>query len=927
MNDNRMMTGLWKLVALISVLLVIFLIGCSGSDVNPVSPVESNENPVTERDSKSQRILWGIWIFNYDPVQTEVTITPSRNALAHFNITDWLLPPNCDDCFAVVVNSFDPVTRILDADVTLKNPTHLSAYDVRGILYTNDYGHLLKNTDGWTALWEMPGGDDINQFKAFAKTEANRIFIPDGEHIENYRIYIPEPPNWHQITFAVDASWPGNCKEPYAFENFIQDDIFNIVGSSGSISIDVLDWQDDVDSVILEAPEFTGEASTPMTHTGGNTWSVELVNSNGLLSGTYPAKITVTSTNSGELALYNIIDITISDAVPIDEPVDVTPPSLSFHPVDIVMDGDYAYIAGYETGLHIVDISDPSNPVWVKNVEMPYWAMDVAVSNGYAYLYCSGEGIQVVDVSPPEDASIVHTVDIEGPMPMDCTLSGNYAYMLAGNNGKDLVVLDIATPETAYVLNTLTLPYRLEYIDIDGNYAYIFGDDQYGNRLTIVDISTPGSEYVENTLGMGGNNRNDLAVNDGYAYIVTAVDDLTIVDVDPPAAMAVVNQVEFPLDMAEGVSVSDNLAYVAGAAGSVYIVELDLPGSAEIINTVELPQNALKISTGNGYACVIDHFGLYVLDIDPAVTAEVIASVYTSSNAYGVDVAEDYAYVADYLGKLLIADISSPESPVFVKLVDINASGLDVLVKDGYAYVATNDWPGTGETPAIRIIDVDPVETAHVVHTVFLETTTYFGAEDIKIVGDHLYVANHVNGLQVIDISDPETAAIIKTVETPEYNTAHGVAVTDGYAYLSDWSNTMSVFLRIIDIDPLGDASIINSVEIPDASYASCIDTANGYVYVPVTTDGLYIVEVNPPGDPQIVGSTAVGGIDDIIVNGGFAYLARGHGFSLVDVDPPEEPVLLYHTSTNSDSLDVAIQGDYAFLASNRAGLRIIKVW
>jgi hypothetical protein len=33
----------------------------------------------------------------FDPATCEIIVIPDRNALAHFDITDWLLPPNCKD--------------------------------------------------------------------------------------------------------------------------------------------------------------------------------------------------------------------------------------------------------------------------------------------------------------------------------------------------------------------------------------------------------------------------------------------------------------------------------------------------------------------------------------------------------------------------------------------------------------------------------------------------------------------------------------------------------------------------------------------------------------------------------------------------------------------------------------------------------------
>ncbi len=245
--------------------LIFIVLGCSGTGSQTTIPeYDDGRNP----GNVTQRILWGIWEIRFDASKKSISINPVREIGAHFNITNMVLPPYCDDCLEISVQSFDPLTRILQADVLLRNSFPATGYDVRGILFTDDYGHELRNADGWTNLWDVPGAENINPFKAFAKGSVNRVFESHAEHIETYAVYIPIPPHYAAITFAVDVSWPGNCKEPYGIFNFFQESIHTTSGSSGNVSVDVLDWQDDVSEVTIEAPQITGEDSSEMVHTG-----------------------------------------------------------------------------------------------------------------------------------------------------------------------------------------------------------------------------------------------------------------------------------------------------------------------------------------------------------------------------------------------------------------------------------------------------------------------------------------------------------------------------------------------------------------------------------------------------------------------------------------------------------------------------------
>lgn len=294
---------------------LLILTGCSGGATEPVGvpdmpEVKGVESPPVETDS--QRVLWGIWNLAFDPVAMQIVIEPVRNLEAHFNITPMIIPPACDDCIEIAVNSFDPVTRILDVDVTLRNPYSINGYDVRGILYTNDYGHLLENADDWTKLFETPGGESLNPFKAFAKGYGSRIFQAGAEHTSNYLVYIPAPPNYWAITYAVTASWPGNCREPYRIYNFnIDGELYDTPDSSADASITVLDWQYDVNAVTLVAPEITGQPFTAFTQASGSDWELELVNEMEAPFGEYTCRIIATSENSGDTALYDFVTIEI----------------------------------------------------------------------------------------------------------------------------------------------------------------------------------------------------------------------------------------------------------------------------------------------------------------------------------------------------------------------------------------------------------------------------------------------------------------------------------------------------------------------------------------------------------------------------------------------------------------------------------------
>ena len=152
--------------------------------------------------------LIGMWTMELDSESMNITVESSRDSATQWNITGMIPTPT----FALL--SFDPISGILNVDATVKNPTSLSAYDVRLIVFTDNLGSRLTNADNWTGLFDIPGGSEINPFKAFAKGEVNREFTGTGtEHTQRLQLYFPAGVT--MLKFAITASWPQNCDEPY----------------------------------------------------------------------------------------------------------------------------------------------------------------------------------------------------------------------------------------------------------------------------------------------------------------------------------------------------------------------------------------------------------------------------------------------------------------------------------------------------------------------------------------------------------------------------------------------------------------------------------------------------------------------------------------------------------------------------------------
>ncbi len=124
----------------------------------------------------------------------------------------------------------------------------------------------------------------------------------------------------------------------------------------------------------------------------------------------------------------------------------------------ITQSGNYLYLANWDLGLSVVDVSVPSRPQLIKTLKIDQYEVlqgirEVEVSGNYLYLGAMDHktrgqksGIHVVDISDPSDpllvASYIDRSLLDGVY--DIAIDGNKLY--AGSVGGGIAVLDISNP-------------------------------------------------------------------------------------------------------------------------------------------------------------------------------------------------------------------------------------------------------------------------------------------------------------------------------------------------------------------------------------------------------------------------------------------------------------------------------------------------
>jgi hypothetical protein len=297
--------------------------GLNGSDGKALTPV--NERNAMKPDSIGNHTVWGTYTMIIDQDAGTVEVLDNRELAIHLNVKDILQNPwwcPAKNCIQIQFLNIDEPNGLYTIKGTLVNPTYFSGYDVRVIIFLDEKGHQLLNADDYSMLYEDE--DDINPFRAYAKTVPDRKFNSYASFSEIFEMYIPPVPKKFQIQFAIDASWPTNCEEPYDLDEFgYQGKIYpddpgldGIDQGEGLVYSKVYDHQDNVSEVTLDTTPITGDITELTYNPDTGRWEATITDAMDAIPGDYICLLAAFSEDNPTLGIYNYLTVTVAETPP-----------------------------------------------------------------------------------------------------------------------------------------------------------------------------------------------------------------------------------------------------------------------------------------------------------------------------------------------------------------------------------------------------------------------------------------------------------------------------------------------------------------------------------------------------------------------------------------------------------------------------------
>lgn len=521
---------------------------------------------------------------------------------------------------------------------------------------------------------------------------------------------------------------------------------------------------------------------------------------------------------------------------------------------NVIARGDYVYGMGAQTGaLKVVDVSDPMAPVEISRYHGSFLsAGGVDLSGDYLYVADLMEGVWVIDISNPA-APQEYCLYPTQSYPYDICISGNCLYVAEGAEGLD--IYDISVPTVPATLGHFDVPLTRSAlgVKVSGNYAYIIAAPYF----LVVDISNPAAPVEVGSLTIPGATTK-VKVAGNFAYVLDTMGNLRVIDISDPANPAEIGIYDSPGD-AQSVDIAGNFVYIADFWSGLTVVDASNPSTLLQIGSFVPRRFNKSVGVTGDYMYIGERRNLRVFDVsDPAAPLETF-DLQTNGEVEDIAISGHYAFLANEADGLQIMDIADPAAPVTVGSYAPSGSVQAVEIVGNFAYVA-------GYRTGLHVLDIeDPTSPS------LIGACEDFASSviDMKIAGRIAYITYYDSGLYIFDISDPADPIQVGHFFTDDFpGMSPFVAVAGRYAYLTN----AEYGLYVLDISISRNPQQVNFIDY-EGEGTRGVTIAGNYLYLMLSRLGMKVFDLTDPVFPQEVGYYDMPGTAHrVVVEGNSAY-------------------------------------------------------
>jgi hypothetical protein len=292
----------------------------------------------------------------------------------------------------------------------------------------------------------------------------------------------------------------------------------------------------------------------------------------------------------------------------------------------VATSGSYVYLAARSDGLRVLDISNRAAPREAAVLDLGSAAMAVEVVGDRAYVTADDSGLVVVDVTEPSRPAVLGNVSFHDARGL--CVEDSLVYAVTPDNW--LRIIDVSDPADPAIVGQVELDDDANDVDVAGRYAYVAADDRAG--LVVVDVGDPSQPVVVGATWTRGTALG-VAVDGNLAYVADKEAGLTVIDVSDPMQPRILAGQRLP-DDALDVGLSGPHALLACELLGVWAVNVSDPGAPWTEAYCIIPGKAECVSVEASYVGVAGlSCGFTGLELAPIAVEEVTESPSLRSGA------------------------------------------------------------------------------------------------------------------------------------------------------------------------------------------------------------------------------------------------------------------------------------------------------
>ena len=575
---------------------------------------------------------------------------------------------------------------------------------------------------------------------------------------------------------------------------------------------------------------------------------------------------------------------------------------------------DLLFIADNSKGLKILNVSNPWNPLLVKQFGDAYnKTSDIKIQGSYAYIADGMDGLEILDISNPLNPQKINSWSI----------GKNITNVHAFNNFIFLSIQDLGIE----ILN-ITNPFSLTEVGNWTNYqtpreTYVKGDNliiAYENiGVEIIDISNFNNLYKKSAIPISGTIFQFQIKND-FLYLANGIEGLKIIDIQDWSNPTIISTFHKEGSV-KSLVIDENYGFLACDGYGISTIDISNPfNPVSVANWTEDPK-AYLIKNHNGFHFLgCETHGLKILKFSETITPRKISEYSLNINAHEVVLDGDIAYLCSvedgiYNGGLTILDISNPFNPQY--LGSFNTTGYDfydVKINDKICYAASN----TKGFLSLNITDLENISILDSIGGYLLNSST-----KVELYNDLAFVSNGPIGLDIYNISNPKELVFLKNYPFSS-GICYDVKIRNNYAFIAKGYQG----IEILNISNLNN---IKSVSTYGDTYnnSQSIDFWGNYLLIADRFDGVEIIDISDLSNPQKIAyyNDSYNRAMDIEVVDNLAIVSDiKDGIEIINITDPYNPFEIgSFTDDYNQTLGCATSSRFIYIADSHDGLQIVQ--